>query len=76
LQQRIENLKNIIFQAKLGTLHDKAARLGKLCEFFAKKLKLDMTLAKRAGELAKTDLTSELVCEFPELQGIAVIILR
>jgi glycyl-tRNA synthetase beta chain len=71
LEARLENLKTIIFQAKLGTMHDKATRLSKTAEYLANKMALDPTLAKRAGLLAKTDLTSQLVSEFPELQGIA-----
>lgn len=71
LDSRIDSLKNVIFQAKLGTLYDKAQRLSNLTGFIAKQLGLDENLAKRAGYLAKTDLTSQLVGEFPELQGIA-----
>ncbi len=70
LESRLPLLKNIVYQAKLGTLHDKAERLSKLSVFIAEKLKINLEQAKRAGLLAKTDLVSNMVGEFPELQGI------
>src|SRR5262249_44343053 len=66
-----DNLKNIVFQDKLGTLHDKAERLAKLAAWIAKQIDENPEQAERAGLLAKTDLTTEIVCEFPELQGVA-----
>lgn len=71
LADRVEKLKQIVFHNKLGTLHDKTLRLQKLTSFIAPKIKADTTHAERAALLAKTDLTTELVGEFPELQGIA-----
>lgn len=71
LSDRLENLKNMIFQAKLGTLHGKSLRLSAIAEFISQKIGGDDAAAKRAGLLAKADLTTELVGEFPELQGIA-----
>ncbi len=70
LESRIERLKGIIFQAKLGTLFDKAKRLSQLAGFIAQQLNIDVSLAERAGWLAKTDLTTNMVNEFPELQGV------
>lgn len=70
LEERIETLKGIVFQAKLGTLYEKAERLSKLAEFIAEKMGVDKTQAVRAGMLAKTDLTTSMVGEFPELQGV------
>lgn len=70
LDARIERLKGIIFQAKLGTLHDKALRMSHLAVFIAKKMGAEVDHAKRAGWLAKTDLTTNMVGEFPELQGV------
>lgn len=70
LEQRIERLKEIIFQAKLGTLYDKAIRLKNLTALIAQKNQSNAQLAEQAGLLAKTDLTSNMVGEFPELQGI------
>lgn len=69
LQSRLETLKQVTFQANLGTLFDKAMRLSKLSAFIAKAWQSDTALAERAGLLAKTDLVTEMVHEFPELQG-------
>lgn len=71
LESRIDKLKQIIFQAKLGTLFDKAERLSRLAKYLANELGANQEKAKQLGMLAKTDLTTELVGEFPELQGIA-----
>lgn len=71
LESRIPALKNIIFQAKLGTLYDKAERLSHLTMLIADQLGVNTNKAKQLAFLAKTDLTTELVGEFPELQGVA-----
>jgi glycyl-tRNA synthetase beta chain len=71
LSARLEQLKGVVFQAKLGSLHDKAERLSKLTAFIAEEMQINITDAARAGLLAKADLTTEMVGEFPELQGIA-----
>lgn len=70
LNTRYEKLNHIIFQEKLGTLADKTQRLMQLAIWIAQKLKLNTTLAERAAYLSKCDLTTEVVGEFPELQGI------
>lgn len=70
LIDRVENLKNIIFQAKLGTLYEKSKRVENLTQYIAKKLKIDEEKARRAGLLSKADLTTQMVGEFPELQGV------
>ena len=67
---RIERLKGILFQAKLGSLYNKAERISKLARFIAEKMHANQQEAARAGLLAKTDLTTQMVGEFPELQGI------
>jgi glycyl-tRNA synthetase beta chain len=64
-------LANVTYQAKLGTLADKVARVAGLSEAIARELGLDPAAARRAAELSKADLQSRLVNEFPELQGIA-----
>lgn len=66
-----EGLKTVTYQAKLGTVADKVARVAALAESIAADVGVDPTLAKRAAELAKADLQSRMVNEFPELQGIA-----
>ena len=71
LENRIEKLKGIIFQAKLGTMLEKNERLVKLVRLLAEKV--DSSLIEdgcRAALLCKTDLLSEMVGEFPSLQGI------
>ncbi len=70
LSARIESLSTIIFQKKLGTLADKSTRVSLLAEYIAQQLGADVDLAKRAAQLAKTDLMTEMVGEFPSLQGI------
>ena len=71
LASRKDKLKNMVFQAQLGTLWEKTERVAKLsvalCQFTGAS-PLD---AEKAAFLSKCDLTSELVGEFPELQGIA-----
>ncbi len=71
LASRQEKLANMVFQAQLGTLWDKSERIAKLAAEIAKLTNGDEASAKQAALLAKCDLTSELVGEFPELQGIA-----
>lgn len=69
LNNRLKSLDGVIFQHQLGTVADKAKRISKLAGFIAKQLDEDIVLTKRAGLLAKCDLVSEMVCEFPSLQG-------
>lgn len=64
-----EGLKDVIFQKKLGTLYDKTERVRKLAEFIAEELDVDHQKATQAAVLAKCDLLTEMVAEFPELQG-------
>ena len=66
-----EGLKMVMYQAKLGTVADKVARVAALAESIAAEVGVDPKLARRAAELAKADLQSRMVNEFPELQGIA-----
>lgn len=73
LADKVEGLKNIVFQENLGTLYDKSQRLMVLTRFLAGQVGLDKTatsFAERAAFLAKADLTTNMVNEFPELQGI------
>jgi glycyl-tRNA synthetase beta chain len=71
LGDRIESLKTILFQQKLGTLYDKSERVKHLAAEIAGLLGVDVNEAKRAAELAKCDLMTDMVGEFPKLQGIA-----
>jgi glycyl-tRNA synthetase beta chain len=63
-------LKRVTFQARLGSLHDKTERVRALAETIAVSIGGDARLAARAAELAKCDLLTSLVGEFPELQGV------
>ncbi len=75
LKQGIEamgaGLASVTYQAKLGTVADKVQRVAALAEAIAPQVGVDAALAKRAALLAKNDLQSRMVNEFPELQGIA-----
>jgi glycyl-tRNA synthetase beta chain len=71
LESRLEILKGIVFQAKLGSVYDKTQRVSRLAACIAKTLGENEAEAARAGLLSKTDLTTEMVGEFPELQGLA-----
>ncbi|BBH43540.1 glycine--tRNA ligase subunit beta [Pseudomonas sp. KU43P] len=66
-----ERLKNVVFQAQLGTVYDKAERVSKLAAFIAPLIGGDAQRASRAGLLSKCDLATEMVGEFPEMQGVA-----
>jgi glycyl-tRNA synthetase beta chain len=71
LEARLEGLKKVTFQEKLGSVHDKSLRIKALAENIAKRLCPDQIKdAARAAELAKCDLITGVVSEFPELQGI------
>lgn len=70
LATRRDRLRTILYQERLGTLHDKTVRLSRLCAFLAPLLGADSHHAMRAAELAKSDLVSAMVQEFGELQGI------
>jgi glycyl-tRNA synthetase beta chain len=64
-------LAGVTYQAKLGSIADKVARVAALAERIAADVGVDPAQARRAAELSKADLQSRLVNEFPELQGIA-----
>ncbi len=75
LENRVEMLKAVTFQKELGSYHAKTERMSVLIETIGADLahhglKIDQKAAQHAGRLAKTDLTTELVKEFTELQGI------
>lgn len=68
--RRVEKLKALVFHEKLGSLHDKAERIAALAADLAPLCGADPGLARKAGTLAKFDLVTEMVGEFPELQGV------
>lgn len=65
-----DQLKHVLFKEGLGSLYDRSLRIAKLASYIAKQLHSDQSLAEQAGHLCKADLMSEMVGEFPELQGI------
>ncbi|ONG49044.1 glycine--tRNA ligase subunit beta [Pseudoroseomonas deserti] len=70
LETFLPKLETVVFHAKLGTQGQRVARLERLARYLARKLGADVELAGRAAKLAKADLATGLVGEFPELQGI------
>jgi glycyl-tRNA synthetase beta chain len=71
LADRVQALGSIIFQQKLGTLLEKTERLRNLAALLAPELDASVPLAQRAALLCKTDLVTDLVLEFADMQGIA-----
>ncbi len=71
LEARREKLKSVLFQAKLGTIFDKTARIEALSQQIAAKIGANTDLTSRAAQLSKCDLVSSMVYEFPDMQGIA-----
>ncbi len=65
-----ERLKTVVFQNKLGTVYDKAERIAALGAKIAQQISADPRAVQRAGLLSKADLMSNMVGEFPKLQGI------
>ncbi|RKU12968.1 hypothetical protein C6502_04960 [Candidatus Poribacteria bacterium] len=73
LADKVERLGAVVFHAKLGSLLDKEKRMRYLIEFIKNQLDLPKTIyrdAYRAARLCKADLTTQMVIEFPSLQGI------
>ena len=70
LAARMETLKHVVFQQQLGTLDEKSGRVAQLARFIAEQLHGPVDGADRAARLAKCDLMTQMVQEFPELQGI------
>lgn len=69
LASRIEPQRDIVFQQQLGSVYAKTARVVSLCEWLAQQLGADPAQAARAAWLSRCDLSTEMVGEFPELQG-------
>jgi glycyl-tRNA synthetase beta chain len=63
-------LKDIVYQKQLGSLHDKSVRVAEIAAYLADELGIDKENTRRAAALAKCDLLSDMVGEFPDLQGI------
>ena len=70
LEERLEKLKAITFHEKLGTQHERVERIARLARELAPLVGADPDKAETAARLAKADLVTEMVGEFPELQGL------
>ena len=70
LDQRLVDLESVLFMKSLGSMADKAKRIEKLSSHIASKLNLDSEVCARAGLLSKSDLMTDMVGEFADLQGI------
>ncbi len=70
LESRVPKLQERVFHAKLGSMLDKVGRVTKLAEALAPHVNADPGKVRRAAQLAKADLSSGMVGEFPELQGV------
>ena len=70
LEDRLEKFKDIVFHEKLGTQAERIERIERLAAELAPLVGADVEKAKRAARLCKADLLTEVVGEFPELQGV------
>ncbi len=66
---RVESLREVVYQRGLGSLFDKSERIGRIAAWLAKQLGADADAVARAAALAKCDLLTGMVGEFPDLQG-------
>ena len=69
LDERLEALERVVYQRGLGSLREKSERTAKLCELLERELGLSDSVAGHAARIAKCDLLTGMVGEFPELQG-------
>ncbi len=70
LVSRLETLKSVVFEKQLGSLFDKTRRIGNLAQFLRVYTNAGQRQTRLAAELSKCDLLTEMVGEFPKLQGI------
>jgi glycyl-tRNA synthetase beta chain len=71
IQDYTEKLKSVVFQDKLGTYYEKVGRITKLASYLSDKIDPSSKgIAERAAYLCKADLVTQMVYEFPDLQGI------
>jgi glycyl-tRNA synthetase beta chain len=70
LESRLPLLANVVYHNKLGTQAERTQRVTRLAGAIARRLGHDVLLAERGAQLAKADLLTDMVGEFPELQGI------
>jgi len=70
LDTRLEGLKSVVYHNKLGSTYQRVERIRKVARYVAEQIGADIANADRAALLAKCDLLTGMVGEFPELQGI------
>ena len=70
LIKQISNLKKVTFYDKLGTIFDKTQRLRKLCAWVSDEININKEKVEIAASICKSDLCSDLVNEYPDLQGV------
>ncbi|GJM11986.1 MAG: glycine--tRNA ligase beta subunit [Pseudohongiella sp.] len=70
LESRLDQLKKVVFQTKLGTVYDRSLRVASLAKFIAASLGEDEAQCERAAMLSKCDLLTNMVGEFADLQGL------
>ena len=70
LESRLPQLANVVYHNKLGSQAERSERVTKLATYIATRLGFDAALAERGARLSKADLLTDMVGEFPELQGI------
>ncbi len=70
LESRLASLSTVLFQKQLGTLKEKSERISAVAEKIAVSIQANPEHAQRAGLLSKADLMSEMVMEFPDVQGV------
>jgi glycyl-tRNA synthetase beta chain len=70
LEDRLDGLKQVVFQNQLGSMYDKSERVARLAELIAIEIEGDPELAHRAGLLSRCDLMTNMVFEFPDMQGV------
>ncbi|WP_413691866.1 glycine--tRNA ligase subunit beta [Psychromonas sp. KJ10-2] len=70
LESRLDSLSTVLFQKQLGTLKEKSERISQVAAKVAAKIDANAEHAQRAGLLSKADLMSEMVMEFPDVQGV------
>ncbi len=73
LEKKVEKLKKVVYHKELGSLYEKVERVIKVSEFIAREMDgmdFRLSIVKRIAFLSKADLVTEMVKEFPELEGI------
>ncbi len=70
LEDHIDSLKDVVFEKRLGSMYEKSERVATLAARIAEAIDGDVEKARRAGMLSRCDLMTEMVYEFPDMQGI------